>query len=102
MGKMRCVKMDAIMKNMLIHALRDVFREEKESGISSKETGELILRLAGYEETKLFLREDEYRKIVEALGKLRDRYISSGRYTDGIDTVLLKVMQSRYKRCASR
>ena len=31
---------------MLVHALRDVFREEKEAGASTKETGDLILRLA--------------------------------------------------------
>ena len=102
MEKKRCVRMDTIMKNMLIHALRDVFREERQNGMSGKETGELILRLAGHEETKLFLSEAEYKKIIEALSRLRDGYIRNGRYTDGIDTILLKIMQSRYRRCASR
>lgn len=102
MEKKRCVKMDAIMKNMLIYALRDVYREEKEKGISNWETGELILRLAAHEEKKLYMTEEEYRKIVEALNKLRDSYLSAGRYADGIDTVLLKILQSKYKRCALR
>lgn len=47
MEKRRCVKTDEITVNMLVHALRDVFREEKEAGASTKETGDLILRLAG-------------------------------------------------------
>lgn len=41
MEKRRCVKTDEITVNMLVHALRDVFREEKEAGASTKETGDL-------------------------------------------------------------
>ena len=36
MEKRRCVKTDEITVNMLVHALRDVFREEKEAGASTK------------------------------------------------------------------
>ena len=43
MEKRRCVKTDEITVNMLVHALRDVFREEKDAGASTKETGVLIL-----------------------------------------------------------
>jgi len=32
MTRMRYVKMDRIMNHMLIHALREVFRQEKEQG----------------------------------------------------------------------
>ena len=102
MEKMRCVKMDEIMKNMLIRALRDMFREEKDKGLSNRETGELILKLAACEDVKLYMSDDEYRKIVGALSNLRDTYINGGRYTDGIDTVLLKIMKSRYKKCTMR
>ena len=75
MTRLRCVKMDEVMKNMLIHALRDVFREEKEQGKPIKETGDLILKLAGYEERNLYMTDEEHQKIVLALNCLRDDYI---------------------------
>lgn len=99
MEKQRCVKMDDIMKNMLLHALRDVFREEKAKGFSTDVTKDLVLKLAYYERPKLFLTDTEYKKSIEALNKLRDNFIAAGRYTDGIDTVFLKILQAKYKRC---
>lgn len=102
MEKLRCVKADDIMKNMLIHALREVFREEKEKGLPTEVTRDLVLKLADHEESKLFLSDEEYQKAVQALNMLRNIYISNGRYADGIDTVLLKIMHARYRRCAVR
>lgn len=97
MEKRRCVKTDEITVNMLVHAMRDVFRKEKEAGTSTKETGDFILRLAGHKEKKLYLSDGEYRMAVQALNGLRDTYIENGRYTDGIDAVLMRIMRARYK-----
>ncbi len=94
--------MDEVTKNMLIHALRDVFREEKTEGLPTEETKALVLKLAEHDSQKLFLDNTEYKKAVQALNGLRDGYIRAGRYTDGIDTVLIKLMRSKYKRCAVR
>lgn len=102
MEKRRCVKTDEITVNMLVHALRDVFREEKEAGTSTKETGDLILRLAGHKDKKLYLTEGEHKKAVQALNGLRDTYIENGRYTDGIDTVLMRIMNARYRTYRTR
>lgn len=102
MEKQRCIKTDEITKNMLVHALRDVFREENENGMPVEVTKSLILRLAYHNGKKIFLDEDEYKKAVQALNGLRDGFIRAGRYTDGIDIVLMRVMRSRYKRCAVR
>lgn len=102
MEKQRCIKTDEITRNMLVHALRDIFREETEQGESVEVTRNLILRLAYHDGKKLFLDEDEYRKAVQALNGLRDGFIKAGRYTDGIDIVLMRVMRSKYKRCAAR
>lgn len=102
MEKQRCIKMDEIMKNMLLYALRDVFREEKKIGLPTEDTKNLVLKLAYYEHTKLFLTDEEHKKAVQALNLLRDTYIQAGRYTDGIDAVLIKILQSKYKRCAVR
>lgn len=99
MEKQRCVKMDEIMKNMLIIALRDVFREEKAQGLSTDVTRDFALRLADYEEPKLFLTDTEHKKAIEALNMLRNSFIAAGRYTDGIDTIFLKILQAKYKRC---
>lgn len=101
MEKQRCVKMDEVMKNMLLYALRDVFREEKKQGHPIEETRDFVLKLAGCEDRKLFLTDVEYRKAVQALNMLRDTYIHAGRFTDGIDIVLLKILKAKYKRCAA-
>ena len=47
MTRMRYVKMDRIMNHMLIHALREVFRQEKEQGLPVDTTRDLVLKLAG-------------------------------------------------------
>ena len=97
MTRMRYVKMDRIMNHMLIHALREVFRQEKEQGLPVDTTRDLVLKLAEQEEGKLYLTEAEHSKSVEALNQLRDTYLKNGRYSDGIDSVLLKIMKSRYR-----
>lgn len=99
MEKQKCVKIDDVMKNMLLYALRDVFREEKKQGKSIEDTRALVQKLADHENTKLFLTDVEYHKAVEALNMLRSTYIEAGRYTDGIDIVLMKIIRSKYKRC---
>ncbi|EOS80040.1 hypothetical protein C817_02149 [Dorea sp. 5-2] len=102
MEKQRCIRADEITKNMLVHALREVFRQENENGTPVEVTKNLLLRLAYHDGKKLFLDEEEYKKAVQALNGLRDGFIQNGRYTDGIDIVLMKVMRSKYKRCAAR
>ncbi|WP_050642177.1 MULTISPECIES: hypothetical protein [Clostridia] len=102
MEKQRCVKMDDIMKNMLIHSLRMVFREEKEKGLSTDVTRDFVLKLAYYEQPRLFLTDVEHKKAIEALNMLRNSFIAAGRYTDGIDTIFLKILQAKYKRCKVR
>ena len=97
MEKRRWVKTDEITVNMLIHALRDVFRKEKAQGAPATDTGNFILRLAGHREKKLYLDEEEYRLAVRALNVLRDTYIQNGRYTDGIDAIMLRIVKARYK-----
>ena len=97
MEKRKCVKTDTITVNMLIHALRDVFREEKEQGLSTKDTGDLILRLAAHQEKKIYLTDAECRKSIQALNKLREAYIQEGRYTDCIDNRLIRILKARYR-----
>ena len=102
MEKQRCVKMDTIMKNMLMVALRDLFQEEKAKGIPVEDSRNLVLKLADYEGTKLFLADNEYKKVIEALNKLRNAYLAAGRYPDGIDVVFYKILKAKYKRCPAQ
>ena len=102
MEKMRCVKTDEVTVNMLVHALREVFRKECSEGTPAKDTGDFILRLASHRDRRLYLTDGEYQKAVQALNGLRDSYIRNGRYTDGIDTILMRVMGARYRTCRIR
>ena len=70
---------------------------KKEQGLPVDTTRDLVLKLAEQEEGKLYLTEAEHSKSVEALNQLRDTYLKNGRYSDGIDSVLLKIMKSRYR-----
>lgn len=102
MEKRRCVKTDEITVNMLVHALRDVFREEKEAAHPQKRRGILSCGWPGHKDKKLYLTEGEHKKAVQALNGLRDTYIENGRYTDGIDTVLMRIMNARYRTYRTR
>ena len=98
MEKRRCVKTDEITVNMLVHALCGMCSgKKKKRAHPQKRRGDLILRLAGHKDKKLYLTEGEHKKAVQALNGLRDTYIENGRYTDGIDTVLMRIMNARYR-----
>ncbi len=49
-----CKDGTVIMNHMLIHALREVFRQEKEQGLPVDTTRDLVLKLAEQEEGKLY------------------------------------------------
>ena len=103
MEKRRCVKTDEMtIPPVGVEESVKTRREEKEAGASTKETGDLILRLAGHKDKKLYLTEGEHKKAVQALNGLRDTYIENGRYTDGIDTVLMRIMNARYRTYRTR
>lgn len=46
----------------------------------------------------LALTTEEWRLMIEALNKLRNRLISEGRYTDTVDEVLIKVANVKTKK----
>ena len=41
---------------------------------------------------------EEQRELRNALNRLRDKYLAMGRYSDGIDSVILKVMKPNTSR----
>ena len=46
----------------------------------------------------LYLTHEERNLIIESLIAKKNELISAGKYTDGVDDVLLKIMQSKQKK----
>ena len=46
----------------------------------------------------LYLSNDEYSKLIQSLIRLKNSLIAQGRYTDGVDDVLCKVLSAKKRK----
>ena len=46
----------------------------------------------------LYLSDDEYRRVIQSLIRLKNSLIAQGRYTDGVDDVLCKVISAKKRK----
>jgi hypothetical protein len=46
----------------------------------------------------LYLSDDEYRRVLQSLIRLKNSLIAQGRYTDGVDDVLCKIMSAKKRK----
>ncbi|WP_331473820.1 hypothetical protein [Faecalicatena contorta] len=46
----------------------------------------------------LYLSDDEYRRVLQSLIRLKNSLIAQGRYTDGVDDVLCKVLSVKKRK----
>jgi hypothetical protein len=46
----------------------------------------------------LYLSDDEYSRLIQSLIRLKNSLIAQGRYTDGVDDVLCKVLSSKKRK----
>ena len=46
----------------------------------------------------LYLSDDEYSRVIQSLIRLKNSLIAQGRYTDGVDDVLCKVLSAKKRR----
>ena len=46
----------------------------------------------------LYLSDDEYSEVLQSLIRLKNSLIAQGRYTDGVDGVLCKVMTAKKRK----
>lgn len=46
----------------------------------------------------LYLSDDEYRRVLKSLIRLKNSLIAQGRYTDGVDDVLCKVISAKKRK----
>ena len=50
------------------------------------------------EKFHIYLNDDEYSRLIQSLIRLKNSLISQGRYTDGVDDVLCKVMLAKKRK----
>lgn len=50
----------------------------------------------------IYLDDEEYRQVIESLIELKNDLIEQGRFTDGVDDVLIKITKAQKKRIAVR
>ena len=96
MKKQRLFKMTEIEQNMLAKALWDIRRSDPDR------IGGFVHKVQNVPKRRLYLSDTEFRLSLAALNCLRRAYLSAGRYSDGIDAVILKLMQTKYRRAPVR
>ena len=94
------LKTDNIMKNMFTVALKDELAAQSQMGKVRPATEAMLQKVRDYElsEKRLPITTGEQRELRNALNRLRDKYLAMGRYSDGIDSVILKVMKPNTSR----
>ena len=50
------------------------------------------------EKFHIYLNDDEYRRVIQSLICLKNSLIAQGRYTDGVDDVLCKVLSAKKRK----
>ena len=50
------------------------------------------------EKFHIYLNDDEYNEVIQSLIRLKNSLIAQGRYTDGVDDVLCKVMLAKKRK----
>ena len=50
------------------------------------------------EKFHIYLNDDEYGRVIQSLIRLKNSLIPQGRYTDGVDDVLCKVMSAKKRK----
>lgn len=87
------LKMDNIMKNMFVVALNDELQAQSEQDECLEETKALLKKVSEYDlaQKRLQITAGEQRQIRKALNRLRSKYLAAGRYSDGIDKVIIQV-----------
>lgn len=46
----------------------------------------------------IYLNDDEYSRVIQTLIRLKNSLIAQGRYTDGVDDVLCKVLSAKKRK----
>ena len=100
MTKQRMVKMTGGDQNILAKALRGA-QEEAEPELSGK-----LQTLSGKAliapKRRLYLNDEEYQYATLSLNGMRNDYLAANRSCGGIDRLLIKLMQAKYRYAPAR
>ena len=94
--------MTMVDRNFLMQGLRNYSVSVQNRGGNSEAVNALIRKTMAVTGGKLFLDELEYECAIRGINNLRDAYLSAGRSSGGIDRVLFKLINSKYKRAPVR
>ena len=97
MTKQRLVKMTGGDQNILVKALRSA-QESVEPELSGRLQA-LIDKALAAPKRRLYLSDEEYQYAALSLNGMRNDYLAADRSCGGIDRLLIKLMQAKY-RCA--
>ena len=86
------LKMDNIMKNMFVVALNDELQAQNEQDECLEETKALLKKVSEYDLAQKRM------QITAGEQRLRSKYLAAGRYSDGIDKVILQVAKPNTTR----
>lgn len=50
------------------------------------------------EKFHIYLNDDEYSRVIQSLIRLKNSLTAQGRYTDGVDDVLCKIMSAKKRK----
>ena len=50
------------------------------------------------EKFHIYLNDDEYSRVIQTLIRLKNSLISQGRYTDGVDELIVKLTKAKVKK----
>ena len=95
------LKTDNIMKNMFTVALKDELAAQSQMGKVRPATEAMLQKVCSYVTFRRKGFPSPQRnngELRNALNRLRDKYLAMGRYSDGIDSVILKVMKPNTSR----
>lgn len=89
------LKVDNIMKNMFVVALKDELAAQAEQGNVQEQTEELLAKVRAYDlrEKRLSITSEEQHQIRNALNRLRNKYLAMGRTSGGIDKIIMRVLK---------
>lgn len=100
MTKQRMVKMTGGDQNILAKALRGA-QEEAEPELSGK-LQTLIGKALIAPKRRLYLNDEEYQYATLSLNGMRNDYLAANRSCGGIDRLLIKLMQAKYRYAPAR
>ena len=100
MEKQRLLKMGVVEQGLMVKALDHT--QESIQPEQAEKLQMLLDRTRQASKGKLYLNDEEFDCAVKAISSIRNAYLSAGKSSGGFDRVLLKLLNSKYRRAPVR